>query len=50
MKRNPLHEVGRAGRGDTTIHISLSSLRNLDCTHYPEPQTGVAYTSSAGEC
>jgi hypothetical protein len=23
---------------------------NLDCLHYPEPQSGVPYTMSAGEC
>jgi hypothetical protein len=30
--------------------VPVQNLRNLDCTHYPEPQTGVPYTSSAGEC
>jgi hypothetical protein len=28
----------------------VQNQRNLDCTHYPQPQTGVAYTLSAGEC
>jgi hypothetical protein len=30
--------------------VPVQNLRNLDCTHYPEPQTGVPYTASAGEC
>lgn len=30
--------------------VPVVNQRNLDCTHYPEPQTGVAYTFSAGEC
>jgi len=30
--------------------VPIANTRNLDCTHYPEPQTGVPYTSSAGEC
>jgi hypothetical protein len=30
--------------------VPVQNLRNLDCTHYPQPQTGVPYTSSAGEC
>ena len=30
--------------------VPVSNTRNLDCTHYPEPQTGIAYTSSAGDC
>ena len=30
--------------------VPAQNLRNLDCTHYPEPQTGVPYSSSAGEC
>ena len=30
--------------------VPVMNARNLDCTHYPQPQTGVAYTSSAGEC
>lgn len=30
--------------------VPVVNQRNLDCTHYPEPQTGVPYTSSAGEC
>jgi Big-like domain-containing protein len=30
--------------------VPIVSTRNLDCTHYPEPQTGMPYTSSAGEC
>jgi hypothetical protein len=30
--------------------VPIINTRNLDCTHYPQPQTGVPYTSSAGEC
>jgi hypothetical protein len=30
--------------------VPIANTRNLDCTHYPQPQTGVPYTSSAGEC
>jgi hypothetical protein len=30
--------------------VPIANTRNLDCTHYPEPQTGVPYTSSAGQC
>jgi hypothetical protein len=30
--------------------VPIVNTSNLDCTHYPEPQTGVPYTSSAGEC
>jgi Big-like domain-containing protein len=30
--------------------VPIANPRNLDCTHYPQPQTGVAYTASAGEC
>jgi hypothetical protein len=30
--------------------VPIANARNLDCTHYPQPQTGVPYTSSAGEC
>jgi len=30
--------------------VPIVNTRNLDCTHYPQPQTGVAYSSSAGEC
>ena len=30
--------------------VPVANQRNLDCTHYPEPQTGVAYTFSSGEC
>jgi hypothetical protein len=30
--------------------VPVANTSNLDCTHYPEPQTGVPYTSSAGEC
>jgi hypothetical protein len=30
--------------------VPVANTRNLDCTHYPQPQTGVPYTSSAGEC
>jgi len=30
--------------------VPIANSRNLDCTHYPQPQTGVPYTSSAGEC
>jgi hypothetical protein len=30
--------------------VPIANTRNLDCTHYPQPQTGVPYTASAGEC
>jgi hypothetical protein len=30
--------------------VPVMTARNLDCTHYPQPQTGVAYSFSAGEC
>jgi hypothetical protein len=30
--------------------VPVANTRNLDCTHYPQPQTGVPYTVSAGEC
>ena len=30
--------------------VPIANPRNIDCTHYPQPQTGVAYTASAGEC
>jgi hypothetical protein len=30
--------------------VPISNQRNLDCLHYPEPQTGAPYTVSAGEC
>ena len=30
--------------------VPVVNQRNLDCTHYPEPQTGVPYTFSSGEC
>ena len=30
--------------------VPIVNPRDLDCTHYPEPQTGGPYTSSAGEC
>jgi hypothetical protein len=30
--------------------VPVQNRRNLDCTHYPEPQTGVPYTVSVGEC
>ena len=30
--------------------VPIVNARNLDCTHYPQPQTGIAYTASAGEC
>jgi hypothetical protein len=30
--------------------VPVFNTRNLDCTHYAQPQTGVPYTSSAGEC
>jgi hypothetical protein len=30
--------------------VPVVNTRNLDCTHYPQPQTGAPYTSSAGEC
>jgi hypothetical protein len=30
--------------------VPVANTRNLDCTHYPQPQTGVPYTASAGEC
>ncbi len=30
--------------------VPVVNQRNLDCTHYPEPQTGAPYTGSAGEC
>jgi len=30
--------------------VPVQNQRNLDCTHYPEPQTGVPFTASAGEC
>jgi hypothetical protein len=30
--------------------VPIANSRNLDCTHYPQPQTGVPYSSSAGEC
>jgi hypothetical protein len=30
--------------------VPITSPSNLDCTHYPQPQTGVPYTASAGEC
>jgi hypothetical protein len=30
--------------------VPIASSRNLDCTHYPQPQTGVPYSSSAGDC
>ena len=33
-----------------TWEVPVQNLRNLDCTHYPQPQTGVPYTASAGEC
>ncbi len=33
-----------------TWEVPVQNRRNLDCTHYPEPQTGVAYTFSSGEC
>jgi hypothetical protein len=30
--------------------VPVGNQRNLDCTHYPEPQTGFAYTFSSGDC
>jgi Bacterial Ig-like domain len=30
--------------------VPIANTRNLDCTHFPEPQSGVPYTSAAGEC
>jgi hypothetical protein len=30
--------------------VPVANTRNLDCTHYPQPQTGMPYTASAGEC
>ena len=30
--------------------VPVVNLNNLDCTHYPEPQSGVPFTASAGEC
>ena len=30
--------------------VPIVNTSNLDCTHYSEPQTGVPYSSSAGEC
>ncbi|MEA2655110.1 MAG: hypothetical protein QOI23_475 [Chloroflexota bacterium] len=30
--------------------VPIANTRNLDCTHYPEPQTGLPYTAAAGEC
>lgn len=30
--------------------VPVANMRNLDCTHYPEPQTGFPYTASSGEC
>jgi hypothetical protein len=30
--------------------VPITNTRNLDCTHYPQPQTGETYTASAGEC
>jgi hypothetical protein len=30
--------------------VPVANTSNLDCTHYPQPQTGVPYSSSAGEC
>jgi len=30
--------------------VPVVNRNNLDCTHYPQPQTGVAYTFSSGEC
>ena len=30
--------------------VPIANPRNLECLHYPEPQTGAAYTFSAGEC
>jgi hypothetical protein len=30
--------------------VPITNTRNLDCTHYAQPQTGVPYSSSAGDC
>jgi hypothetical protein len=30
--------------------VPVQNRRNLDCTHFPQPQTGVPYTFSSGEC
>jgi hypothetical protein len=30
--------------------VPIAKPANLDCTHYPQPQTGLLYTASAGEC
>jgi hypothetical protein len=30
--------------------VPVANIRNFDCTHYAQPQTGVPYTVSAGEC
>ena len=30
--------------------VPVVNLNNLDCTHYPEPQSGVPFIASAGEC
>jgi hypothetical protein len=30
--------------------VPVQNRRNLGCTHFPQPQTGVPYTFSSGEC
>jgi len=39
-----------AGNPGPIWEVPIANPRNLDCTHYPQPQTGVPYTASAGEC
>ena len=36
--------------GGPVWEVPVANRRNLDCTHYPQPQTGIAYTFSSGDC